>query len=213
MERTLLWCVQGWLLTLCFINMESLPAAASSSCTGSHMRAGGWGRYVEGDLSRQKTHRVLTRSKVCSLDAGNGFSQLSHWKRRWPAVNLTRPKKQWRHVHCDGLWPGGWDFLLLHSSSPWLLGPPPGFLCSTAWWSCPTETWCKYLIWTCKHTWSRPSFHQTEQTQYNWPRLGLTQLEETKKNMISVEWMFLVLVQEALTVLKPVSRSGFTQKH
>lgn len=49
------------------------------SWTGSHMRAGGWGRYVGGDLSRQKTHRV-SRSEVCSLDSGNGFPQSSHWK-------------------------------------------------------------------------------------------------------------------------------------
>lgn len=40
-------------------------------------------------------------------------------------------------------------------------------------------------------------------------------LSEVWAGPFSVEWMFLVLVlvQEALTVLKPVSRSGLTQKH
>lgn len=56
-----------------------VPTCCCCSWTGSHMRAGGWGRYVEGDLSRQKTHRV-SRSEVCSLDSGNGFPQSSHWK-------------------------------------------------------------------------------------------------------------------------------------
>lgn len=75
------------LLTSFYTEVSSPHAACRSKmwspyqlllCGWSHMRGGGCGRYLDGDLSRQKTHWVSS-SEVSSLDTGNGFPHSSHW--------------------------------------------------------------------------------------------------------------------------------------